>query len=251
MNGSRLTFVFENVGSMADFVISKWKDISTEAIRSRGFFTVALSGGKTPVEVYRRLAAEGKALLWYKTYIFFVDERLVPNTDADSNYRMIKETLLDDAGVPLGNIHAIPTDIADPVTAAGRYEKDISLFFGLKDGGIPEFDLVMLGIGADGHTASLFPGSPALSEKKRLVAAVAPGGDRHDRITLTLPVLNKAKNVIFLVTGGEKAEVLKEVMEGGNISLPASMVAPEGGVLLYLADANAGFLLKEEGEKEI
>ena len=252
MNGSRLTLVFENVGKMTDFVVAKWRDISAEAISSRGFFTVALSGGKTPVDVYRRLAGEGeKGILWYKTHVFFVDERFVPSTDADSNYRMIKETLLDGAGVPLGNIHPIPTDFSDPVSAAERYERDIALFFGLQEDDIPEFDLVMLGIGSDGHTASLFPGSPALSEKRRLVAAVAPGREKHNRITLTLPVLNKAKNVIFLVTGREKADVLRDVMQGGDISLPASLVVPEGGALLYLADAGAGSLLKEEGKKEI
>ena len=252
MNGSRLTLVFENDWKMADFVAAKWRDISSEAIRSRGLFTVALSGGKTPKEVYRRLAGEGgKGILWYKTHVFFVDERFVPNADADSTYRMIKETLLDSAGVPLGNIHPIPTDLSDPVSAAGRYERDIALFFGLPEDGIPEFDLVMLGIGTDGHTASLFPGSPALSERSRLVAAAAPGGKKHDRITLTLPVLNKAKNVIFLVTGKEKAEVLRDVLQGSDISLPASLVVPEEGGLLYLADADAGSLLKEEGKKEI
>ena len=244
-----MIFVFEDDGKMADFVVAKWRDISSEAIRSRGLFTIALSGGRTPIELYRRLAGEGgKGILWYKTHVFFVDERFVPNTDADSNYRMIEETLLDGAGVPLGNIHPIPTDLPDPASAAERYERDIALFFGLPEDGVPEFDLIMLGIGADGHTASLFPGSPALSEKRRLVAAVVPGEEKHDRITLTLPVLNKAKNVIFLVTGNEKAEVLRDVMQGSDISLPASMVMPEEGGLLYLADAGAGSLLKEEGE---
>lgn len=249
MNSSKVTFVFEDIGKMADFVVAKWRDISSEAIRARGFFTVALSGGKTPIEVYRRLAGEGgKRILWYKTHVFFVDERFVPYTDEASNYRMIKETLLDGAGVPLGNIHPIPTDLSDPVSAAERYERDITLFFRLPEDGIPDFDLVMLGIGSDGHTASLFPGSQALSEKRRLVAAVAPGMEKHNRITLTLPVLNKAKNVIFLVTGREKAEILRDVLQGSDISLPASMVMPEEGGLLYLADAGAGSSLKEKGE---
>ncbi len=251
MNSSRVTFVFEDIGKMADFVVSKWRDISSQAIRSRGFFSVALSGGKTPIEAYRRLAGEGgKGILWHKTHVFFADERFVSSTDADSNYRMIKETLLDGAGVPLGNIHPVPTELSDPVSAAERYERDINLFFRLPAGGIPEFDLVMLGIGTDGHTASLFPASGVLDEKKRIASAVIGRGN-HDRITLTLPVINNAKNVIFLVMGREKAEVLRDVLDKRDPSLPASLVAPESGSLLYLADAAAGSLLREKGDKGI
>ncbi len=250
MNSSRLTLVFDDTDKMADFVVAKWRDISSEAIRLRGFFTVALSGGKTPIEAYRRLAGEGgKGILWHKTHVFFVDERFVPHTDEDSNYRMIKETLLDCAGVPPGNIHPIPTDLPDPISAAERYESDIALFFGLPGDGMPEFDLVMLGIGTDGHTASLFPASQALDEKKRIARALILGKDIHDRITLTFPVINNAGNVIFLVMGKEKAGVLRDVLDGSDPSLPASLVAPEKGSLLYLADADAGSLLGKEGEK--
>ncbi len=237
---------------MTQFVITKWSDISTEAIGSRGHFTVALSGGKTPRELYRSLAVErGKGLSWRKTHIFFVDERFVPDTDEDSNYRMIKETLLDSARVPIRNIHSIQTDHPDPASAAERYEKDIALFFGLSGDSLPEFDLVMLGVGTDGHTASLFPGSSALKEKKRLVTAVSPGGKKHDRITLTLPVLNGARNVIFLVTGREKAKVLKAILQKMDPSLPASLVSPENGHLLFLADSDAGSLLRGKKGKRI
>ncbi|SPQ00387.1 6-phosphogluconolactonase [Candidatus Sulfobium mesophilum] len=252
MSGLRLTFVFGNFEKMAEFVIDKWRDISSEAIGSRGFFSVALSGGKTPVKIYRRLAGEvGKGLLRRKTHIFFVDERFVPATDKDSNYRMIRETLLDGAGVPMRNIHSLNTNLPDPASAAERYERDIASFFKLSGHNIPEFDLIMLGIGVDGHTASLFPGSPALEEKKRLASAVIFSGKKHSRITLTLPVLNKAKHVIFLVTGKRKAEVLRAVIQESDPSLPASLVAPDNGNLLYLADSNAGSLLREKEKKRV
>jgi 6-phosphogluconolactonase len=232
---------------MADFFIGKWSEISSEAIKKRGSFSVALSGGNTPFPFYRKLAGQQQvASEWSKTHIFLVDERFVPDTDPDSNYRMIKETLLDSAGVPPGNVHAIATDLPDPISAAEHYERDIALFFNLSGDGIPEFDLITLGIGTDGHTASLFPGSPALKEEKRLAAAVVPGGKMHSRVTLTLPVLNKARNVLFLVTGEEKAKVLRDVSKGSDLSLPASLVAPGKGGLLFLADFAAGSLLGEK-----
>ena len=252
MNGSRLTLVFDDPEKLNDFLIAKWKSISSEAIRLRGFFTVALSGGQTPAEFYRRLAGEPEAIPWRKTHVFFVDERFVADTDEDSNYRMIRETLLDIADVPLGNIHSIPTDLPDPIKAAERYESDIALFFKLSNGGMPEFDLIMLGIGNDGHTASLFPASPAVNERRRLSCAVTLGGEIHDRITLTLPVINNAGHIIFLVTGKEKARVLRDVVQANSPALPASLVAPARGSLLYLADSEAGALLREKkGERKV
>jgi 6-phosphogluconolactonase len=250
VNSSRLSFVFDDNDTMADFFIAKWREISSGALKERGSFAVALSGGKTPVPFYRKLAGEqGGVAQWNKTHVFFVDERFVPDTDTDSNYRMIKEILLDTADVPLDNIHSIPTGLPDPMSAAERYERDVALFFKLSGDSMPEFDLIILGIGTDGHIASLFPGSPALKEKKHFVTAVIIGGEMHNRITLTLPVLNKARNVIFLVTGKEKAKVLRDVLQVSDLSLPASLVAPEKGSLLYLADSGAGSLLrKKEGK---
>jgi 6-phosphogluconolactonase len=250
VNSLRQTLVFDDTGKMADFFIAKWREISDEAFKKRGFFAAALSGGKTPLPFYRKLAGKQREIAqWNKTHIFFADERYVPDTDPDSNYRMIRETLLDSVGVPLENIHCIPTYLPDPISAAEVYEKDVALFFSLPEGGMPEFDLIALGIGTDGHTASLFPGSPALKEKRRLVTAVIPGGKVPNRITLTLPVLNKARNVIFLVTGKEKAKVVRGVLKDRVPSLPASLVVPERGSLLYLADSAAGSLLVEKEGK--
>ncbi len=250
MSNRRFTFVFEDPEKMAEFAIAKWRDISSEAIRLRGYFAVALSGGKTPVDFYRRLAGRGGAgPRWRKTHVFLVDERFVPDTDKDSNFRMIKETLLDSVRIPGKNIHYIQTDLTDPASAAERYENDIAFFFGLSGGALPEFDLVMLGIGTDGHTASLFPDSAAVREKKRLAIATSAGRKKHMRITLTLPVLNRARNVIFFAAGREKAKVLRAVVKEMDSSLPASLVSPESGRLLFLADSDAGSLLGEKEKK--
>lgn len=245
MNSSRPVFVFDDNDKMADFFVSKWREISSAAVEERGHFAVALSGGKTPVPFYIKLGRQkGEGSGWSKTHIFWVDERFVPDTDPDSNYRMIRETLLDPADVPLGNIHPVRTDLPDPISTAERYQKEVALFFNLPEGCIPEFDLIILGIGTDGHIASLFPGSPALKEKKRLVAPVIADGKMHKRVTLTLPVLNKARNLIFLVTGKDKTKVLSEAIKGSDSSIPASLVVPENGRLFYLADADAGALLR-------
>ncbi len=252
MSSQRLTFVFEDPERMAEFAVAKWRDISSEAIQLRGYFTVALSGGRTPVDFYRRLAGEGRTgLLWRKTHVFFADERFVPDTHKDSNFRMIKESLLDSVRIPRKNIHFIQTDLPDAASAAERYESNIALFFGLSRGAFPEFDLVMLGIGTDGHTASLFPGSDAVREKRRIALAVSAGKKKHERITLTLPVLNKARNVIFFLMGRHKAKVLRAVVKEMDSSLPASLVLPVSGRLLFLADSDAGSLLGEKVKKKV
>ena len=133
----------------------------------------------------------------------------------------------------------MPTGLPDAASAAKKYEEMLIFFFGLSDGEFPVFDLILLGLGTDGHTASLFPGSRALQEEERLVDSAVLGNARHDRITLTFPVINSAKNVLFLVTGKDKAEVLREVAEERNAALPASAVAPGRGRLLFLADPDA------------
>ena len=246
MSLSREVFVFRDYSKLADFALGKWREISADAVKARGRFTVALSGGKTPSVFYRRLADESRGSeAWTLTHIFLVDERFVPVDDADSNYRMIRETLLERAGMPPANVHPIPTNFADAAIAADLYGKEISSFFELSEGGLPDFDLIMLGIGEDGHTASLFPGTVSVTETKRLACPVILGAERHDRITLTLQVINNARNIIFMAAGETKAKVLRDVYEGKDGSLPASKVDPQNGGLLFLADAEAGRLLSE------
>ncbi len=235
--------VFDDAAKMADFFIEEWRRISTDAVARRGYFAVALSGGRSPVPLYRALAARHDIRAWGKTHFFLADERFVPATDADSNYRMLRETLLNAVDIPAPNVYPVSTELPDTESAARKYEEKLISFFGLGGGELPVFDLVLLGLGADGHTASLFPGSRALQEKRRLVEAAILGDIRHDRVTLTLPVINRAKNVLFIVTGKEKAEVLHEVAEKRNAALPASSVAPGNGRLLFLADGDAASCL--------
>ena len=247
MESSRKVLIFETGEEIANFMVEQWRELSRNAIESRGCFTAALSGGETPVLFYRRLAAEGARLQWDRTHLFFADERFVPSDSADSNYRLLNETLLKNIPIPTGNIHAVATGETDPLSSARKYEEEIKKSFMLPGEGIPEFDLVMLGMGADGHTASLFPGDAALHDTLHLASAVALDEKRHDRITLTLPVINKARMIVFLVSGKTKASVFRDVVERKDRRLPASLVAAEKGYLLFIADAEAAQYLSERG----
>ena len=223
-------------------------DRAKSAIRSRGRFTVVLSGGSTPKTLYRLLAETPEikeALEWDKVHFFFSDERDVPSDHPDSNYRMVAEALFSKIAAPASNLHPILTQEGDAAHAAESYERALREFFRLAPGAIPRFDLILLGMGAEGHTASLFPDSEALSESKKLVVAAWVPAVHAWRITLTPPVLNHAEAVVFLVSGAEKAEALKSVIEGDDAPLrfPAQAVKPEQGRLIFLVDAEAARLL--------
>jgi 6-phosphogluconolactonase len=231
--------IFDDENQMLKFLIKKWEDIAHQRIERRGYFAVGLSGGKTPIVFYQKLAEWENKSFWKRTHVFLVDERFVPFEDKDSNYRMLRETLLGKIPIPQENIHFIQTGKGSPEVSAKEYEKDLKSFFKVSKGQFPNFDLILLGIGEDGHTASLFPGSKALSERNHLTAAVVVGEMRHDRITLTLPVINHAEHVIFFVTGANKAPVLKKVIAGDDPSLPASLVQPRSRKLLFVIDREA------------
>jgi 6-phosphogluconolactonase len=232
-------FIFDHEDQMLKFMLKKWEDISREAIERRGCFTAGLSGGRTPIIFYQRLAERDSKSSWEKTQFFLVDERFVSFDDKDSNYRMLKETLFRKILIPQENIHPIPTGKTSLETSAREYEEDLRRFFKVSKDQYPAFDLILLGIGEDGHTASLFPGSEALSERRHLTAAVVLDEIRHHRITLTLPVINHAEHVIFFVRGENKAPVLKKIIGGDDLSLPASMVQPRSGNLLFVIDREA------------
>ncbi len=233
--------VFDDISALEDFALGKWMTMAREAVNRKGTFAAALSGGGTPAGLYRKLARAVEPSLWPKTHIFMVDERLVPPDSADSNFRMMDETLFSNAPIPRENIHPVRTD-GPPELCAERYASGLFAFFQPRKGDMPVFDLVLLGLGEDGHTASLFPGADALKEKERLTAAV-PDEKRHARVTLTYPVINSARNVFFLVAGEKKAEVLERVVERGDPALPASAIKPENGTLLFLADSGAAVML--------
>jgi 6-phosphogluconolactonase len=231
--------IFDDENQMLKFLIEKWEDIAHERIEIRGYFTVGLSGGKTPIVFYQKLAEWENKSFWMRTHVFLVDERFVPFDDKDSNYRMLREKLLGKILIPQENIHPIPTGKGSLEDLAREYEKDLKSFFKLSKGQFPNFDLILLGIGEDGHTASLFPRSKALSKRNHLTATVVVDEMRHDRITLTLPVINHAEHVIFFVRGANKAPVLKRIIAGDDPSLPASLVQPRSGNLLFVIDREA------------
>jgi 6-phosphogluconolactonase len=229
------------------------------AVRERDRFTIALAGGSTPKRLYQLLANGHEPfrarLPWAKSHFFWGDERHVPPDHPKSNYRMAREAMLDAVPVPPGNVHRIEAENPDAAAAAARYEEDLRAFFHLAhlahlaDAELPRFDLVLLGLGADGHTASLFPGSAAVHEAERLVIAPWVEAQKSFRITLTPPVLNAAAVVLFLVSGEEKAAVLAAMFEedraGGSKSnrdvdrYPAQIVRPVAGKLLWMVDRTA------------
>ncbi|MGC2198286.1 MAG: 6-phosphogluconolactonase [Terriglobales bacterium] len=214
------------------------------AIQSSGRFTVALAGGSTPKGLYSLLATH-TAIPWDKVRFFFGDERHVPPDDPESNYRMARETLLSKVPIPSGDVYRVPAENPDAGQAAQSYEHTLRQFFQTPPTTFPRFDLILLGMGPDGHTASLFPGGKALQERSRWVVADWVEKFKTDRITLTLPVLNNAAVVMFLVSGEDKAETLKEVLEGTQPAdlFPSKLVRPTDGKLIWLADqaAAAGF----------
>ena len=234
--------VFRTKKALDAFMAEEWAVVCKRAIGRKGRFTAALSGGTTPISFYEKMSAPVRDLPWDRTHIFMTDERCVPFDHPDSNYGMIDANLLRHVPIHPGNIHPVQTSL-EPSAAAAGYETEMRAFFGLEDGEFPDFDLILLGVGEDGHTASLFPGDPALAEKQRFAAAVSRAAPDHDRVTLTLPVLNRAGTVIFLVTGGNKAAVLKAVLEGPGSGLPAGLVRPSQGQTVFLADKDAGSLL--------
>lgn len=232
--------IFKSPHKMADFAVKQWKKLADEAIKNRGRFTVALSGGTTPVLFYQKLARR-KSFPWDKTYIFIVDERFVPYESDENNYHMISRTLLCHVKIPAKNIFPISTLEDTPQAAAIMYEKSILSFFRKADNKEIAFDLILLGVGEDGHTASLFPGSDALSESRQMTAAVSPADrSKKERITLTYPVINSAKNIVFYVEGKNKSSTVKQVIKSRKSRLPAANVVPLNGRLVFLLDEDAG-----------
>ncbi len=221
------------------------------AVRARGRFMLALSGGSTPQRLYRLLAdREAPFCEWIgATHLFWSDERHVPPDHPDSNYRMVREALLDAVlpPIPADNIHRIPAELPDAAQAADAYENELRRCFALAPGEVPRFDLMLLGLGADGHTASLFPGSDALHEREHLAVAVWVDKLSAFRITLTPPVFERAAEALFLVSGAGKAAALHAVLrsEHDPDRYPAQIVRPHDGRLLWSADRTAASRLEK------
>ena len=214
--------------------------VGKAAIAGRRRFTVALSGGSTPKSLYELLAKQQKKFPWDQTFLFFEDERHVPPDHPDSNYRMVNESLLKRIRIPAGNIYRIKAENKDAHAAAAEYEAGLRRFFNLAPDEFPRFDLILLGMGPDGHTASLFPESQALKEQSRLVVANWIEKFKSYRMTLTFPVLNGAAEVVFLIAGGDKADMAQQVLEAAPTPpFPAQKIRPGDGSLLWMLDEAA------------
>lgn len=215
---------------------------ASDAVQQRGRFTIALSGGSTPRGLFNLLATNARTVLpWDRMFFFWGDERHVPPTDPDSNYRMADETMLSKIPVAAGNVFRMAAENPDAAAAAESYEETLQKFFQLEPGQVPVFDLILLGMGPDGHTASLFPGTTGLQEKSRLVIANWVEKFKTSRLTFTLPVLNAARCVTFLVSGTDKAPALHAVLESDapGEQYPSKLIRPVDGKLIWLVDRAA------------
>jgi len=242
MTAPRDIRIFPNPQALFEAAAQDFVEQGRASVRGQGRFTVALSGGSTPRGLFQVLSSKDHGLLpWDRMFFFWGDERHVPPDHPDSNYRMTHETLLSKVPVPAANIFRVPAEDADANEAAASYEKTLHEFFRLKPGQLPQFDLILLGMGPDGHTASLFPESKGLQERKRLVIANWVEKFSTFRITFTVPVLNAGRVVEFLVAGADKAPALHEVLEGNARAelYPAKLVHPADGRLVWMLDQAA------------
>ncbi|MBM4055439.1 MAG: 6-phosphogluconolactonase [Planctomycetes bacterium] len=217
--------------------------ISKKAITERGRFIVAFSGGSLPKLLFPALASEPfySEIQWKAWHVFWADERCVPPTNSESNYFLAGKHLFDYVDIPSSQIY-MPNTSLEPVGMAALYQSRLQNVFRIKDDELPCFDLLLLGMGEDGHTASLFPGHPLLKEKKCWIAPIFDSPKPPpERITLTLPVINNARCIIFLVTGKSKAAALQKIFRGESASspLPAQMVKPMHGELHWFLDEDA------------
>jgi 6-phosphogluconolactonase len=237
--------VLEDAAAVAREGARRFVGLGREAIAARGLFHAALSGGKTPGLLFRVLAEDEfrNAVDWKRTHLYWSDERSVPPGHSDSNYGLASRELLARISIPPDNVHRMEAEREDADRAAEEYEQLLRRMIPANEQGYPSFDLIYLGMGGDGHTASLFPGSPALEESSRAVVCqfvVPPGLPRTRRMTFTFPLLNSARTVIFLVTGADKAGRLREVLEGtAATAYPAQRIRPVAGERIVLADRAA------------
>lgn len=236
--------VFPNPQELGQTAATHIAQLAAEAIPTRGRFTVALSGGSLPQLLGPALVKQASD--WSAWHIFWADERCVPLTHPDSNYVLAKQYLFDHVPIPPGQIHA-PNTSLDPAQTAATYEIILAQVFNVQPSNpptLPQFDLILLGLGEDGHTASLFPGHPLLQETERWVAPIFDSPKPPpQRITLTLPVLNNARHVAFITAGAGKADILPQVFAAGS-TLPAHLVQPTSGQLDWFVDEAAVTKLK-------
>jgi len=237
--------ILTDLPAIAKRAAQEFLQAATSAVAERHSFSVALAGGSTPKALYSLLASDAvlrAQLPWDKMHLYFGDERNVGPDHADSNFRMATETLISKSPLKPDQVTRIKGEYKDTEKAAQEYEQALRASFKLADGQFPRFDLALLGMGNEGHTLSLFPGTKALHETKRTVVRTWIGKLYSERITLTAPAINNAALVIFMITGADKALALKGVLEGPYEpdQLPAQMIQPQNGKSLWLVDTTAG-----------
>ena len=237
----REIIVCRDVDELNHKAAEQFIELANKAIQRSGQFAVALSGGSTPKTIYSLLASADykERVDWSRVHLFWGDERCVPPDHPESNFRMVEESLLSKVLIPAANIHRMPGE-KEPEQAATEYEEHLRQFFHLTHGGVPRFDLIFLGLGEDGHTASLFPDSAALNEKERSVATVYVEKLKAHRLTVTLPVINGAAQVTFLVSGQSKTAIVNDILGSNSDSFiyPAAKVSPIDGRLTWLVTAD-------------
>jgi 6-phosphogluconolactonase len=248
-SSTRSVSIFDDAASLATAAAERFVATAQAAVAARHRFSVALSGGSTPRALYSLLAAPPyhDQIDWRRAWIFWGDERTVPPNDPQSNYRMAREALLFHVAVPATQVFRMLGELADPATAAALYEVNLRRAFALAPGELPRFDLVLLGLGPDGHTASLFPHTSALHVADRLAVANRVEQLSTTRITLTAPVLNNAAQVLFLVSGSDKAAPLAHVLQGPRQrdDVPAQLIAPTHGEVIWMVDRAAAAQLSQ------
>jgi len=245
MEAKPVVTLADDAAALAETAALAIVEAAAKAVAAGRRFSLVLAGGGTPRDTYARLAAPpfSERMPWDRTSVFFGDERCVPPDHPESNYHMANETLLSKVPIPPDRIFRMRGEAENPEDAAADYARTLTTVFATPRGGLPQFDLVLLGMGLDGHTASLFPGSPAVKEIFRTVVAVhAAAASIPQRLTLTLRPINAAARVMFLVAGAEKAKVVKAILRDGAM-LPAGLVRPTDGALTWLVDRAAAALL--------
>ncbi len=252
-SGPRNLHIYPDVKALSQAAARSMAGRIKTTLASQASFSLVLAGGSTPGALYRLLASEYREQIpWAQLHLFWGDERYVPPSDPRSNYRMARETLLDHVPVPKGNLHPMSTEFPEAEKAAADYENLLRIYF---PDAWPRFDLVLLGMGPDGHTASLFPNTPALDEQERWVAATRAPVEPVQRLTLTLPVLNHAAQVYFLVAGAEKSGALRQALAGKTDAsdnwkrCPAAAVQPMQGAVTWWTDQAAAKLIESPGNE--
>jgi 6-phosphogluconolactonase len=238
-----MIWVYDNIHSLSQAAAGLFSQLARQAVQDHGKFSVALSGGHTPCHTYELLASEAfySRIPWAQVHVFWGDERCVPPDDPRSNARMARQAFLSRVPIPPDQIHPISC-AQKPAEAGTRYEAVLRGFFGDQS---PRFDLILLGLGENGHTASLFPNTSVLEEEERWVAEVYVAEQKMHRLTLTASLINQAATVAFLVAGAGKSQVLQQVLEGqaDPKRLPAQLIRPENGQLMWLVDKETASLI--------